>query len=367
MRRVSMKDVARHAGTSPATVSKVLNDGVESDRISKDCRRRVLAACRKLGYVRHRAARSLRTGRSFAIGGLLAMQVLDPGDARSQETLQFHAPLQAGMLSAASRCGLHLVAIPGGGSRSPAERALEQLREGCIDGLVVAGFNWPPAEPVVRRVWPQWPVVVAGGPPSLDVPNVRVDDLAPVGDAMEHLYALAHRAIAWTGPSEGPGSYPAERRRTYREWMQARGLRPQDLRAKPGPGADREPISTRIQHLVPQLAQALRGASPAPTGVLAYNDAWALAVYRACAWLGLRVPDDLSVIGFDDVYAAAAMPPLTTVSLELYRVGERAVERLVRMAAGEPEDSRTDCVPARLVLRNSTAPAAGTKRREART
>lgn len=364
MARVSIADVAREAGTSPGTVSKVLNDGPESDRISEDCRRRVLKACDSLGYVRNHAARSLRTGRSFAIGGLLSSPRSGSRRERGAEDIQFYAPFQAGMLEAATRHGLQLIALAGNEEASPAEVAVSQLRRGRIDGLVVHSVQWRRAAPVVRELWPEWPVVVAPAPAGLDIPHVGVDALAGVVEGLEHLHTLGHRAIAWAGPEEPEtGSYPALRQEKYAEWMADRGLKATILHADVPEDAARYPVGSRAMALAEPLAEGISKASP--TGVLTYNDEWAMGVYAACARLGLRVPVDLSVVGFDDVHAAAAMPPLTTLSLGLYRVGERAVERLVRMVEGKPDDPDAHHVPARLVVRDSTAPVGRKPRQEA--
>ncbi len=365
MARVSIADVAREAGTSPGTVSKVLNDGPESDRISEGCRRRVLKACESLGYVRNHAARSLRTGRSFAIGGLLSSPRSGSRGERAAEDIQFYAPFQAGMLEAATRYGLQLIALAGNEDASPAEVAVSQLRRGRIDGLVIHTVQWRRSAPVVRELWPEWPVVVAPAPAGLDIPHVGVDDLAGVVEGLEHLYGLGHRAIAWVGPEGAEaGSYPALRQEKYVEWMNTRGLRPVVLRANLREDMAGQPLGARAMALGGPLVEGLSEASA--TAVLAYNDEWAMGVYAACARLGLQVPHDLSVVGFDDVHAAAAMPPLTTLSLGLYRVGERAVERLVRMVEGKPDDPDAHPVPARLVVRDSTASVGITRRQKAR-
>jgi LacI family transcriptional regulator len=354
MARVSIADVAREAGTSSGTVSKVLNDGPESDRIGEDCRRRVLKACDSLGYVRNHAARSLRTGRSFAIGGLLSSPRSGSRGERGAEDIQFYAPFQAGMLEAATRHGLQLIALAGNEDASPAEVAVSQLRRGRIDGLVVHSVQWRRSAPVVRELWPEWPVVVAPAPAGLDIPHVGVDDLAGVVEGLQYLYGLGHRAIAWVGPGDAEAeSYPALRQEKYVEWMNSRGLQPTVLHANSPIDMAGQPLGGRAMALAEPLADGL--SEEYPTAVLAYNDEWAMGVYAACARLGLRVPQDLSVVGFDDVHAAAAMPALTTLSLGLYRVGERAVERLVRMVEGKPDASDGRNVPARLVVRDSTA------------
>jgi LacI family transcriptional regulator len=206
----------------------------------------------------------------------------------------------------------------------------------------------------VNELWPEWPLVVAPAPRGLEVPHVAVDDLAGVVEGLQHLHGLGHRAIAWAGPHGEPGSYPMLRQQKYVEWMESRGIQPKLLYANRPEEMAEQPVGRRAMALAGPLAEGISEESP--TAVLAYCDEWALGVYGACARLGLRIPDDLSVIGVDDVHAAAAMPALTTISLELYRVGERAVERLARMVDGESDDSGTDCVPARLVVRESTAP-----------
>jgi LacI family transcriptional regulator len=367
MQRVTIRDVSREARTGVATVSKVLNPGPESGRISEACRKRVLEACEKLGYLPSQAGRSLRTGRSYTIGGLVAMG--RSGNAPTTASLRFYAPVVSGMLHAAFRRGLQFTAISGSDGHEPLDTGLNLLRQRHIDGLVVSGAfpaDWSRLSALMRD---GGPAVLAGWPVPEDVPvRVDIDAVTPIAEAIDLLIGLGHRDIAWLGPATKGNPYAVRRSSGFAAFMQARGLPPRMEKVTPEPsrpGTIEQTIAALVPHLVPLLDQTTR-----PTAVIAYNEALGLALYEAARLRGLCIPHDLSVIAFDDIYAAAALPPMSVISIELFDVGARAVELCADIIDGKrapTENGRhVDYVPGRLVVRNSQGPAPhGTKGRSA--
>ncbi len=354
--RVTIHDVAREARTSISTVSKVLSNGSETGRISADCAKRVDKARAKLDYVPNRAGRSLRTGRSYAMGGLVGMK--DEGRV-SPFQVNFYAPVTSGMLSAASRLGLQFVAIPHGAGGNGVDTGLEYLRRGRIDGLVVSGSyyaDWSRLAPHMKK---GMPVVLAGWPVPENVPvRVDIDTVTPMGKAVDMLLGLGHGDIAWIGPSSETNVYSERRRKGFELIMSERGIASRILYLQNEGKA--ENLEDKVSDIVPGLVPLMK-SKDRPTAVIAFNEAYGIALYEACGICGLRVPRDISVVGFDDIYAAGTLPAMTVVSLELFEVGARALELTAAMADGTRKPDSEGClvefVPGRLVVRNSTGPA----------
>ncbi len=361
MARVTMKDVAREASTSSATVSKVLTQGPESSLITDECRRRVLAACEKLGYVRQHAARSLRTGRSFAIGGMMAMQ-LDPREPRALEVIQFHAPTMAGMLTAAHRRALQFVAIAGNDGATPLDTCMTYLRERRIDGLIVPGAYPLQRSELAELSRQGLPVVFAGWPTDeTALARVQPDDCSAIPEALAHFRSLGHKRIAWLGPEDDDLIYASRRRESLESLLHDQGLAPLSYMPCPEPPKQKLTIDEHIRQLVDPLSSLLTELDPRPTAMLVYDEFWALALYAACARLNLKIPEDMSVITFDDIYAATALPALSVISLELFDVGAKALdvvadvaEKKRKLDADHPID---EYVATRLILRDSTTTA----------
>jgi len=332
-RRVSMADVAAVAGVSGQTVSRVVN---ASPRVDPDTRTRVEAAMASLGYRPHRAARALRTGRTQTIG-LLVSTLATVGNSRM---------LQAVADAAAAR-GYALMVVTlraDGGAASDVPEAFERLREQGVDGVVV--LNEATAAARETPAPAGLGLVVVDAPPESAVGGrsgiVQSDHAAGARAATAHLLALGHRTVHHlAGPA---GSFAAsERERGWREALAAAGA--------DAPRVVRGDWTAASGH----AAAAVLVSDPDATAVFAANDQTALGVVRAFADAGRRVPDDVSVVGFDDVADAADYrPPLTTVRQDFDRLGELAVAALI--AGIEDGEAGFEIVPATLVVRDSTAP-----------
>lgn len=328
-RRVAMADVAARAGVSGQTVSRVVNG---SPRVDPATRARVEAAMADLGYRPHRAARALRTGRSQTIG-LLVSTLATVGNFRM---------LQA-VADAATARGYAVTVVTAGGAAS-LDEAFERLREQGADGAIVlneASALAADAEPPAGLR-----LVVVDAEPRGRLAIVQADHFAGAALATRHLLGLGHRGVVHlAGPSSSFAA--AERERGWRAALAAAGAPASeplrgDWSSESGYGAGRR---------VPADA----------TAVFAANDQMALGLLRALADAGRRVPEDVSVVGFDDIADAGQFrPPLTTVRQDFDVLGEHAVAALVRgieseAPAGAPG---VDTVPTSLVVRASTAPPA---------
>lgn len=323
-----MSDVAALAGVSHQTVSRVLND---HPSVRPGTRRRVLDAVAALGYRRNLAARALVTRRSGVIG------VLASGSALFGPTSTLIS-----IENAARELGLFvsLATLPVWDSEDVAA-VLEHFMAEGVDGVVVLAAHDEAVE-AVRSFESPVPVVMVG-PVDLPEPlrSVAVDHYTGARQAVRHLLDLGHRDVMHLA---GPTDWLDARRRIegWRDELAVAGIDVPD----PGTGdwsADRGYAVGR------QLA-----AGHLPTAVFAANDQLALGLLRAFWEAGLRVPDDVSVVGFDDVDGSAHfVSPLTTVRQDFGRLGQRCLEVLLETIAGEPGQG-TELIATSLVVRAST-------------
>ena len=319
-RRVSMADVAARAGVSGQTVSRVVND---SPRVDPATRARVEAAMADLGYRPHRAARALRTGRSQTIG-LIVSTLATVGNSRM---------LQAVADAAASR-GYALTVVTATGAEALAD-AFERLHDHGVDGAIV--LNEASAIARGAEMPGDLRLVVVDAPDDSRFAVVRSDHAAGALAATAHLLEAGHRTVWHIG---GPAaSFAAVEREAG--WRAA-------LAGITAPDVLRGDWSAASGHRAGEALATL----PEVTAVFAANDQMALGVLRAFADAGRRVPEDVAVIGFDDVPDSADFrPPLTTVRQDFDALGERAVAALI--AAIDGVDTGVEVVPTRLVLRES--------------
>ncbi len=324
--RVKMADVAREAGVSVATVSKVVNGRYGVSRATLE---KVLGVIDDLGYEASLGARSLRSLRTNVIGVLVA------------EFEPFSTELLKGVSEAIGDTGYELIAYSGGhhGDRVGWERrSLVRLGGSVIDGAIVV-------TPTVVDAGSGIPVVAVDphtGP--TDVPTVDSDNHAGAVAATEHLLRLGHTRIGYLG-----GRADLESAR-----MREQGFR--DAMASAGVEVDESLVAVGgyRAETAEGPARALLSGPDRPTAVFAANDLSAIRTMEVARSLGLGVPADVSVIGFDNVpESVLATPPLTTIEQPLRAIGATALRMLVSMLAGtDPEPSHVR-LPTSLVVRAS--------------
>lgn len=333
IRRTRAADVALAAGVSQTTVSLVLNG--HSGHVSEATRRKVLATAEQLGYHLNASARQLASGRTHTLG-LVVRQSSDQiaGDA-------FLAAMLRGLAASARTAGYRVVVEPLG----PDDGTFEQLlRAQQVDGLVVSGPRVEDEE-LSRLVRDGFPIVIHGSRPDLQVPSVDVDNEAGARLATEHLISLGHRRIACVIFDL---SYTAARERLagYRAALEASGIEfDQRLVAETGYRAsDARDAATRLLE------------TQGFTAVFAAADLTAAAVLGAVRATGRRIPDDISLVGFDDIPLAEFLdPPLTTIRVPAEQVGLAIGEALLDRLSGNLEARRT-ILPVELVTRASVSP-----------
>ncbi|MBX6721785.1 MAG: LacI family DNA-binding transcriptional regulator [Dactylosporangium sp.] len=327
-RDVVMADVAIAAGVSHMTVSRVLNG---TARVSPATRARVEEALRALGYRPNAAARALATGRS----GQLSVVFFDT-------TLFGPASALFAIEQAARHAGysVNIVSLPHI-DQDTMRDAVATLRSQAVDGTIIVAPHTTAAA-AVREVPADLPAVVVAGAQTSGLPVVAIDQETGARLATEHLLQLGHRTVWHVA---GPGNWvdAKARARGWRKTLQRSGI--------PVPPALVGDWSARSGY----EAGVRLAADPDVTAVFVANDHMALGVLRALALAGRRVPQDVSVVGFDDVPESPYYPPaLTTVRQDFEAVGVQAVAALLARINGQEPAPRELLVP-ELIIRESTA------------
>ncbi len=325
-------DVAAGAGVSIATVSRVFS---QPDRVAEPTRRRVLEVVETLGYTPNVAARSLRTLRAAKIL-LTVPDISNP----------FFASVIRGVEEAARDAGYTVVV---GDTRHDPEiedRYAEMLARREVDGLIFLGHRLPDTlGTLLARDGATAPIVNGCEySDSLTVPSVHIDNAAGSADAFEHLVGLGHRSI---GIVAGPAVSPISRDRLAGAMAAAErhGLA-QTVVVGQGDYSARSGF---------EQASVLLGQGV--TAIACFNDEMALGAISAVRAAGLSCPDDVSVIGFDDLpFACYFDPPLTTIAQPKAEIGARAVELLIGILLGTEPAERQITLPHELIVRQSTAP-----------
>jgi DNA-binding LacI/PurR family transcriptional regulator len=327
-----MADVARRAGVSLQTVSRVLNG---HPNVSPTTKADVLAAIRELGYRPNAAARTLVTGKTNVLGVI-----------SFDTTLYGPASMLYGIERAAHPDYFVAIASLSDFDRRSLTQAADRFLGQAVAGIIVIA---PQTEAVdtLAGLAARVPVVAVGCGATAAVPSVKIDNLAGAAMATRHLLDLGHRTVHHIS---GPESWldARDRQDGWRQVLRAAGA--------PEPEMPRGDWSARSGYEI-GLELATR---PEVTAVFCANDSMALGFLRAAAERGRELPRDLSVVGFDDVPEAAYFwPPLTTVRQDFGALGARALESLlVQLMAGGEAGPVPPIVPD-LVVRFSSAPPPG--------
>lgn len=334
-RRPTSADVAARAGVSRTTVSFVIN-GRADVQIRAETRRRVELAARELDYHPHGPARQLAAGASLTIG--LVMR-------QSAEQLAADMNLANTLwgLAAAARVDNYRVLVE---PLAPLDGTYAGLlRSRRTDGLVVSGPRDDDDE-LAALVRDGFPIVIQGSRSDLDAPSVDVDNRAGARGAVEHLLALGHRRIACITNAPLHYTAAAERLEGYVSALAAAGIEHAPELVVEGAFDAASGYAA--------IVRLLAGRSHF-TAVFVASDVVAIGALRGLREAGLRVPLDLSVVGFDDVPIAAHVdPPLSTVQLPAGALGEAAGRLLLDRIAGRPVPART-LLPTQLIVRDSSA------------
>jgi LacI family transcriptional regulator len=333
-RRVTMRDVARRAEVSQSTVSFVINE-TPNVRIAPATRIRVLDAIRDLGYRRNAMAHGLRLGTSAVIGFIT--------DAIA--TTPFAGQVIRGAQDAAWAEQNILLVVNTDSSAEVEEQAVAMMLEHRVRGIVYSTWYHRPVRlpPGIEEV----PTILVNCfSEDHELPAVVSDEAQGGYLATQTLISKGHRRVGFLNAP--PSVAPATTRRLdgYRAALERAGIQPRD---------DLVIRTEAHQEGGYEGAFALLRRPERPTALFCYNDRMAMGAYAAIAELGLSIPQDVAVIGFDnqEVIAAHLRPPLTTIALPHYEMGHRGLARLLELVKTGAEDTRREALPCPLVLRES--------------
>ena len=336
MKRISIKDVAREAGVSASTVSYVLND-TPTESISEETRKRVMAAVQKLGYVPNLNARSLSSRRSNLIGVLIPQT--EPG-----KEFMFSNPFYGELLSSieytARQNGYHLLLS----GTEEDQSYLNVAQNRGVDGIIIVGTY--PGENLNELKRIGVPIVLVDSyVKDPDFHTIGIEDKEGARMATRYLIGKGHRRIAFISGSIRENGVNIKRYQGYCDALKEAGLEVDESAVYSGTVDYEYGLTAAAQY-------AERGRKQTAAFVTA--DVISMGFVKGLTQQGIRVPEDLSIVSFDDVYLAnMAYPSLPTVHQEIGEKGRKAVE-LVLEAAKAKEHKHTECIlPLHLVERDS--------------
>ncbi|MCS6774137.1 MAG: LacI family DNA-binding transcriptional regulator [Anaerolineae bacterium] len=334
-RRPTLRDVARAAGVSIGTASQALNN---RPSVQPETRERVLSAASALGYRVHHAHKQP----SLSVVGMLVKH--DPGAPLFNP---FFSLVQAGVEQECrlQRLSLMVATIEVDASNRPVEWP-RMVEDDSADGLLLLGANIEPTADALHRRLPDKPIVLVDSyAPGYHFDSVLIDNLNGAAQAVNHLIALGHRHIGLIGSN--PASPPdiLERRQGYINTLIKHGITRTYIE---------DSLMTREEGAA--ALHRLMARAPEVTAVFVVNDDTAIGVLHAALDMGLRVPEDLSIVGFDDIALASEVrPPLTTIHVPKVWLGRLGVRQLVARSQSPQHPQVTLGVATRLVERATTA------------
>jgi len=320
MGSVSIKDIARVAKVSHSTVSRALRN---SPLVSRETAERIRQIAEEMGYRPSAVARSLVTRKTKTIG-VVVTTIADP----------FIAEVVSGIEEVANDHGYSVFLANSNADPDREIKVVHSFHERRVDGILVTASRVG-ALYIGHLSEMKVPIVLINNQhPGEFVHSVMIDNVTASRMATEHLVHLGHRRIAYIGDQFGYQS-DTERFAGYRQALERAGLTFQPELVVHGDGKPEGGMRA--------MEQLLR-LSPLPTAVFCYNDMTALGALRVARMRGLRVPEDISLVGFDDLFIASyTEPPLTTIRQPKRRMGQRAMELLLQLLRGGTLSKRSGC------------------------
>lgn len=335
---MNIKEVAARAHLSTATVSRAIN---QSELVRPKTAEKVWRVIRELGYYPNTQARALVSGRSRMFG-LILSDIVNPFFPELVKSFEF----------AAIHRGYEVIVANTDYSSERMRVCVRRMIERKVDGVAImtSEIDLPVLDELSHRRLPI--VFLDVGKVNALTSNIRVDYSKGIAEAVQHIVSLGHRRIGFIS---GPLAFKSARTRrsAFLKCIEVHGI------------SDRQRIIVEGNHRVDggEAAMAkLLGLPAPPTAVLASNDLTAIGALRAISRAGLRVPDDISVVGFDDIELSQyTQPPLTTIRLSRDELGRKACDALYESVEGRRDTGQEIKVSTNLVLRESTASASETQ------
>ncbi|MCA9892170.1 MAG: LacI family DNA-binding transcriptional regulator [Anaerolineae bacterium] len=334
-RRVTQGDVAKKANVSQAMVSYVVNNN-SSITIPDETRQRILDAMDELGYVPNITARRLRSSKTYTIAGIIP-DITNP----------FYPAFERGIQDVVNQNNYDLIIYNTDGDAAMERKCLESMMQGRVDGIVGVFFHIRAME-LINLIEQGLSVVrleaMPKMPGSVPLDNIYIDNIAASRAAVEYLIGQGHTRIGMLTSKEGPARF---REMGYREAMLAHQI-------------TIDPELTRIGEYSEdggyQAMTQLLALSALPTAIFAANDLMAMGAMLAIREKNLAIPDDIAVMGFDDIPTAKLVyPSLSTVAQSQREMGRTAAKMLFERLEGvAPEHGRSQEMPFELIIRDST-------------
>lgn len=336
MTNVTLKDVAEQAGVDVSTASRALNPQ-KSSVVAPHTRRRVLEAAETLGYRTNLQASALRSGRT-GIVGVIVTDISNP----------FIGPVIRGVAHALGGRGMLPIMTETRDSSDEFAKICDKLLAQRVDGIITTAARYGDRA-LLRRVAAEVPTVLAVRElPGSGIPSISHDDVTGGRLAAEHLLGLGHRRVAQLMGPQDIWSFEG-RARGFRDAVAAAGATCEDVRSR-----SRLPTAQAGRELAVDLLD--RQEDP-PTAIFAHNDSIAIGALGVLREHGLDCPDDMSLIGYNDVPLTAHIhPPLTTIRLPGYELGRLAAELVVTPGDGADGMAGSVQLAPQLVVRSSTGP-----------
>lgn len=330
---VTLHDVAAHAGVSVMTASRAISG---EGAVSRRAKHKVTAAAEALGYVPNVSARVMRGARSNVLGVML-------NDLTSAHLNAMVMEISKAVRSRNRDLVIYNMFYT---NEAPRDGASVNLLGGVCDGfLVLQGITDSLLRVLEKSAKPIVLMNFWRAPTSL--PVVRADNFVSAREAVRHLLAIGHRRIAFIGGTNNSGQ-SVQRQQGYLAALSEQGIAPPPAWLETGNFSHRAGF---------EATQRLLGLRERPTAIFAASDMMAFGVMEAARAAGLRLPEDLSIVGYDDIEAAAAAdPPLTSIRPPLQRLAEAAVQELIARVENSPQQHSCIELPSQLVIRASTVP-----------
>lgn len=331
MENITIRDVAKKAGVSASTVSRVMR---EAPNVRRKTKRRVLRVARKMGYSRDGSARAMVKKRTKTIGVSIS-DISNP----------FYPPLARGIENTINKFGYSIILCNTDENSSKEEQYLKVLLEKRVDGLIVSPTSTrvPFLHSFQKRNIPI--VCIDRYLENMEVDTVTVDNIHGASIAVKHLIKLGHKRIGIIAGSK-MATTSQDRLKGYQNALNQYGIK-----------EDRSLITEgnlTIEGSIKAVESLFELKSP-PTAVFSSNNLMSMGVYIALKRLGKKIPEDVAVVGFDDLeWAEALDPPLTAISQPAYTIGATAGQLLIQRLLNEgPRDRQSIVLKTNLVVRQS--------------
>jgi LacI family transcriptional regulator len=343
-KKVTLKDIAAMAGCSVGVISSVLNHSRSNIVVSAATRNKVEELAASLGYQANYHAQVLHSRRSMTVGLLL----------NTPDHLGFWSEFVCGVDQEVRKGECDLLIIGPSPRLTEVERGVKYLQQLRIDALIMPGFIYKHILPELDKK-EETILVVFSNNADITLPRIEIDPSTGQKETIEYLYGLGHRELLWVGIRNGDKVSNPERTENFRNLIAEYGMKMQEYYVDVPKRA--HDFSEVIEKVRTDMKKMIPTFNPF-TAVLAYNETTAFGIQTALKSHGMSVPEDVSLICFDDIFSELNQPPLTAISLNLRQLGSRAAQLAMEMADNRGKASYRNLIEwnkTSLNVRKSTA------------